>query len=326
MTLSGKIDAHPSAWAFVSGTVAALEPGLLPRSFFEDVLASRTRSEARTVLGKSPYRSLFPDDRLLDSASRLLADRAGEMKAEIFKFCPPHVLENFFGIPERFRTFRTLFGQAARRGNAQAADLEAFLALFAVEPAFADELGEHRVRLGPAQAAGPVERSLFLDSAACSLMRIVGLRAPEKLVRRYFLDRSLLAAWAGVFRSRWNGVPAETIRSWFIYDNGLELASALLALEQDPRAVIFHRLSSSSAAGLEGLEPARIRADIDSAAADALRDTVLACRLVAFGAERALSYLVAIEAELVNLELCLIAVANGIDRELALTRLRREYA
>ena len=329
MTLSGKITARPSAWSFVSGVAAALEPELLPRSFFESLINSKTRSEARAALGKSPYRPLFPDDASLDSASAIIGARAKETKAEIFRLSPPHILENFFGIGERFRTFRTLFGQMARHGGSQAGDLEGLFSVFAVEPAFAEELGEHRSRLrqnNAPQAAGAVERSLFLDSAACSLMRAVGSRAPEKLVRQYMLDRSLLSAWSAIFRSRWNGVAADTIRNWFIYDNGLEFASALLASEQDPRAVVFCRLSNSAAAAMEGMDPARIKADIDSAAADALRDAVLSCRAVSFGAERALSYLVAVESELVNLDLCLGSVANGINPDATLSRLRREYA
>jgi hypothetical protein len=329
MTLSGKISRRPADWAFASGTVAALEPEILPRAFFEAALKCQTRSDARAALGKSPYRSLFPDDRAFDSISSILAIKTREMKAEIFKLCPPNILENFFGIPERFRTFRTLFGQAARQGGQQAAEVESLFSVFAIEPAFADELGGHRSRLfqnNMVQTAGAVERSLFLDSAACSLMRIVALRAPEKLARQYMLDRSLLSAWSSILRSRWNGVPAETVRTWFIYDNGLELTASILASEQDPKAVIVCRLSSASAAMLEGMEPSRIKSDIDGVAADVLRDMVLACRQVSFGAERILSYLVAIEAELVNLELCLGAVANGIDRDMTLSRLRREYA
>ncbi|MDR2391429.1 MAG: hypothetical protein LBE84_07105 [Planctomycetota bacterium] len=329
MTLSGKISRRPADWAFASGTVAALEPEILPRAFFEAVLKCQTRSEARTVLGKSPYRSLFPDDGAFDSISPILAVKTKEMKAEIFRLCPPNILENFFGIPDRFRTFRTLFGQAARQGGQQAAEVESLFSVFAVEPAFADELGNHRSRLfqnNMIQTASAVERSLFLDSAACSLMRIAALHAREKLARQYMLDRSLLSAWSSIFRSRWNGVPAETIRAWFIYDNSLSLAASILAAEQDPKAVISCRLSTVSAAILEGMEPARIKSDIDGAAADVLRDTVLACRQVSFGSERILSYLVAIESELVNLELCLGAVSNGIDRDITLSRLRREYA
>jgi hypothetical protein len=329
MILSSKITRRPADWAFASGTAAALEPELLSRPFFEALLKSRDRSEARAALGKSPYRALFPDDKSLDAASGVIDAKAKEIKAGIFKLCPPHLLENFFGIPDRFRTFRTLFGQAARQGNPQGADLEPLFTAFAVEPSFADELDGHRNRLfqsNPVQSANAVERSLYLDSAACSLMLVVARRAPEKLVRQYMRDRSLLSAWACVFRSRWNGVPAETIRSWFIYDGGCELASALLGTEQDPRAVASCRLSSASAGILDSIEPARIKADIDCAASDILRDTVLSCRLVSFGAERILSYLVAIEAELVNLELCLGSIANGIDRDITHSRLRREYA
>lgn len=331
MTLSPppRVTDNPAAWSFVSGKIAALEAELQPRSFFEAVLGSATRAEARQALGKSPYRVLFPDDKTLDNVGAVVDARAREVKAELFKLCPPHPLENYFGIGDRFRTFRTLFNQASRQHNAPTAELEALFPLFAVEPAYAEDLREHRdalARKTSPQAAAPVERSLYLDSAACSLMRIVAGYAPEKLVRDYMSDRALLTAWSGIFRARWNGVPADTIKTWFVYEPSPDLAAAVLAAEHEPKAEIGARLTTRSSAMLENVDNARIRADIDSASADVLRDTVLACRMTPFGAERALSYLVAIEMELVNLDLSLSAVANGVDRKVTASRLRREYA
>ncbi len=327
--LSRKITTSRNAWSFVSGKVASLEAELLSRSFFESILKSSSRAEARSALGKSGYRSLFPDDKSLDVSSTILDARAKEVKAEIFKLCPPHPLENFFGIGDRFRTFRTLFNQASKQPNPSVADLDALFPIFAVEPAYAERLQEHRnllTRKNTPQAATPMERSLYLDSAACSLMRVVAESVPEPLVRQYMIDRSLLTAWSGIFRSRWNGVSADLIRNWFIYENSQDLAASILATEQEPKTEISRRLSVRSSAMLENADPARIKADIDSVSADILRDTVLACRMVPFGAERAMSYLVAIEVELVNLELCLSTIANGIDRDVTLSRLRREYA
>ncbi len=328
-SLSSKITKRPTAWSFVSGKIAALESELLPRSFFDALLKSPTRSEARSALGKSSYRILFPDDKSLDASSAILDARAKEIKAEIFKLCPPHPLENFFGIGDRFRTFRTLFNQMSRQNNPPVGDLEALFPAFAVEPEFAVHLREHRnmlTRKNTPQAATPMERSLYLDSGACSLMRIVAQVVPEPMVRDYMLDRSLLTAWSGIFRTRWNGVPADMIRNWFVYDNSSELATAILSSENEPKAEISKRLSVRSSAALDNVDAARIKSDIDSVAADVLRDTVLACRMTPFGAERALSYLVAVEVELVNLELCLSTIANGINREVTASRLRREYA
>ena len=327
-TLSQKISKRSTAWSFVSGKIAALESELLPRSFFEAILKSSTRADARAALGKSGYRVLFPDDKSLDASSAILDQKAKESRAEVFALCPPHPLENFFGIGSRFRTFRTLFNQMSK-GNPQVAELDSLFPVFAVEDAYADGLREHRdmlSRKNPPQQATPMERSLYLDSAACSLMRVVAEFAPEKLVREYMADRAVLTAWSGIFRSRWNGVSADMIRNWFIFDNSRELASSILAMEHEPKAEIAQRLSSRSAAILEGVDMQRIKTDIDGAASDVLRETVLACRMVSFGAERVLSYLVANEVEMVNLELCLSAVANGIDRDVTLSRLRREYA
>lgn len=326
---SKKYRADPTAWCFVSGKIAALESELLPRSFFEAVLKSTNASEARSALGKSMYRSLFPDDAAVSGSSAVIDARSAEIRAEIFKLCPPHPLENYFSLPARFRSFRTLFNRMAKQTNVHADDFDALFPVFAVEAEFASAMLEHRqmlFRKSPPQTASPVERSLYLDSAACTLMSIVAACAPEPLARRYMADRAVLTAWSGIFRARWNGVPADMIRAWFVMGQNQEFAASVLASENDPKAAISSRLSNEAASALESVDAARIKADIDSAASDALRDTVLTCRLTPFGAERALSYLVAIEAELINLELCLSSVANGIDRRITASRLRREYA
>ncbi len=329
-TLSRKISTQQQDWSFVSGKIAALEAELLPRSFFEGVLKCASRADARAALGKSGYRVLFPDDKSLDNTSGILAQKAKETRGEIFALCPFHPLENFFGIGSRFRTFRTLFNQACKTGaNPNAGDLDALFPVFAVEEAFADGLQEHRdmlLRKNTPQAATPMERSLYLDSAAASLMRVIADFAPEPLVRDYMRDRAYLTAWSGIFRLRWSGVPAEMIRSWYVFDGGAELAASILAAENEPKAAISSRLTSRSAARLESLDMQRVKADIDEASSEILRETVLAARLTPCGADRVLSYLVANEVEMVNLELCLSAIANAIDRDVTLSRLRREYA
>lgn len=328
-TLSQKITRRPTAWSFVSGKIAALESELLPRAFFEAIIKSPTRSDARAALGKSPYRVLFPDDKSLDNISAILDQKARETRAEIFALCPPHPIENFFGIPTRFRTFRTLFNQASKQTNPQAADLDKLYPIFTVEEAYADGLREHRdmiLRKNPPQAATPLERSLYLDSAACSLMRIVAGYVPEKLVKEYMMDKSLLTAWSGLFRQRWSGVAPEMIKSWFVYDNSLDLASSVLAQEQEPKAEIGKRLTFRSSNVLDGIDLNRIKLDIDAVSDEVLRETVMQCRLVPFGAERVLSYLVANESEMVNLELALSCIANRIDRDVTISRLRRDYA
>lgn len=328
-TLSQKITKRPTAWSFVSGKIAALESELLPRAFFEAIIKSSTRADARAALGKSPYRVLFPDDKSLDNISSILDLKAREIRAEIFALCPPHPIENFFGISTRFRTFRTLFNQASRQTSPQPSDLDTLYPVFTIEEAYADGLREHRdmlLRKSPPQAATPLERSLYLDSAACSLMRVVAGYVPEKLVKEYMIDRSLLTAWSGMFRQRWSGVPADMIKSWFVYDNSLDLASSILAQEQEPKSEIGKRLTFRSSNVLDGIDLNRIKLDIDAVADEVLRETVMQCRLVPFGAERVLSYLVANEAEMVNLELSLSCVANRIDRDVTLSRLRRDYA
>ncbi|MCL2001753.1 MAG: hypothetical protein FWG74_09980 [Planctomycetes bacterium] len=321
--------ANPNAWSFVCGRMAALESELLPRSFFETLLKCGNRAEARSVLGKSNYRILFPDDKSLDSVSSILDAKTKEMKADFFKSCPPHPLLSFFDIGYRFRTFRTLFNQACRQSNPPVAELENLFGLFEIEPKYANGLREHRCMLSrsnPPQTASSMERSLFLDSVACSFMSVLSEDTPESLVKRYMRDRAVLSAWSGIFRLRWNGVPAEMIRRWFIFENSFDLAASILATENDPKATVIARLSTQSAMIMESVDVQRIKIDIDSVSSDVLRDMVLTCRMVPFGAERAMSYLLAAEVELVNLELCLSAIGNGIDRDITLSRLRREYA
>ena len=329
MTMTNTAATDPAEWGFVSGMISSLESELLPRSFFEAVAKSQSRSEVRAALGKSIYRAYFPDDKSLDAASAVLDARGKEIRAEIFKSCPPHPITNYFGIGDRFRTFRTLFNQACKQSNPPVGELENFFNLFAVEPEYNAGLREHRsmlTRTNPPQSATPMERSLFLDSAACSLMSAVAERTPEPLVRQYMRDRALLTAWSGIFRLRWSGVPADMIRKWYIFENSNEFATSVLALEHEPRAVIFARLSTQSAMILDHFDVPRIKEDIDGVVSEVLRDTVLQCRLMPSGPERVLAYLVSVDVELVNLELSLGAAVQGIDRDLTLSRLRREYA
>ncbi|MDR3210719.1 MAG: V-type ATPase subunit [Planctomycetota bacterium] len=320
---------RPAAWTFVSGKVATLESELLPRSFFSSVLAADDRAGARAALGKAVYRPFFPDDNSLSSASSILDARLKEVRAEIFRLSPPHLLENYFGIAERFRSFRTLFNRLSKQTNPSLGDLEELFPLFAGGAELADSLGEHRRMLGrktSPQAVSPMERSLYLDSAACTLMLAVAKRMPERLARAYMSDRAILTAWGGILRVRHNGASEEMVRNWYVLGSGGEFAQSVLAAENDPRSAVYRRLSTTTAAALERADAARLKADVDAVAVDSLHDIVLACRQVPFGAERALSYLVAIEVELVNLELSLGAVVNAIDRPTTILRLRREYA
>ena len=132
-----------------------------------------------------------------------------------------------------------MFNKACKQTNPPAAELDALFPVFAVEEAYAGGLREHRdmlLRKSPPQLATPLERSLYLDSAACSLMRVVDDYVPEKLVREYMIDRSLLTAWSGIFRLRWSGVTADMIRAWFVYDKSTDLGASIIAMENEPKA------------------------------------------------------------------------------------------
>lgn len=324
-----KTTSDPVAWNFAGGKISALEAELLPRAFFEGLLKCRDRAEARGTLGKTVYRSYFHDDKSLDDASAVVDARFKEIKTDVFRTCPPHPLINFFGIWDRHRSFRTLFNQACKNAHPPAAEMENLFSLFALDSAYNVGLREHLNMLSQSnspQTATPLERSLYLDSAAASLMAATAESTPEPLARHYMRDCALLTAWSAIFRLRWSGVPADVIRKWYVFENSTMLAASILATESDPHAAIHGKLSPISAMVLERMDIGGIRRDIDAAAAEILRDTVLQCRLGRGGPERVLAYLVAIQTEMVNLALCLSAIANDIDRDVALSRLRREYA
>ena len=329
LAVYNEICRSPAAWGFLCGKIAVLEADLLSRPFFEGILGCSNNAEVRAAMGKSQYSILFPDDKSVSSFNSIIESHAAARRSELFKLCPPYPMENLFTLTARFRSFRTLFNRASSQNNPNVENLDALFPVFTIDGGYATAMTTHRsmlLRKNAPQIASAVERSLYLDSAACTLIKLIGESCPESLVRQYIRDRAILAAWSGIFRARWNGVPADLVRHWFVFGESSEFAVAVTAAENDVKAVVSPRISASASAYLENLDPARIKADIDAAAVDALRETILSCRRVPFGAERALSYLVSLEVELVNLELCLSAVANGIDRKTAASRLRREYA
>lgn len=320
---------QPSAWCFVSGKIAALEPEILTRAFFEEILRCHDLSAARSVLAKSGYRSLFPDDQSVAESGRILDSYGMQARAEILKLCPAHPVENYFSLLSRYRTFRILFGRLAARHNAPADEFADALAVFADHPGYAAVLAEHQrmvYRTPSPQASSALERSLYLDSVACTLMMVVGQSAQEKLSRAYLCDRAVLAAWSALRRSKANGVDGELARKWFVFGQDTVFAAEVLAAEPDPRSAVLSRLSTPTAAALAAADVNRMRQDIDAVCADALRDLLVSCRRTPFGPERVVSYLAAQETEIVNLELSLGAVANDINRDVALSRLRREHA
>ena len=318
------------AWGYVSGRLSVLETLLLPRSFFEGMLRSRSLSDARSALAKTTYRTVFTTDEQVRGYYEALDHAAEFLRKDIFDDSPPHVLTSFFEIPQRYLAFRGLFLRAAARG-ASASDLEATFDALAASPFERGALEGHiatlRSRETP-QSADAVARSLYLDSAVCTLRLALADSAPEEKVRRLLHDLAVLESWSAVMRSRWNGTSAEVIRRWFmIPESYAEMARAAAALaESNPVGGIAGFVSDNAFRALREAGTDQIRRNVDAAAGEAVRDQVFDCRMVTYGPERVLAYLTAFEVEQENLRLTLASIVNGVEPRIVMERLRREYA
>ena len=322
--------AESTDWGYISGRVSVLETMLLNRTFFEGMLKNTNLSDARSSLAKTPYRVVFTTDEHVRDYYTALENFSDALLTDILKSCPPHVLKSFFEVPKRYLTFRNLFLRASARG-ASAGDLENTFDSLAETPFERAALEEHiaqlRSREAP-QSADSVSRSLFLDSAVCTLRLRLAEAAPEESVRSLLLELATLQCWASVLRSRWNGTPAETVRRWFVvpeaYSEMVRNASALS--DANPVGALTGRISDSSLRVLRETGSEHIRRNVDSAVGETIRDRAMEGRLVPFGPERVLSFLVAYLVEQENLRLVLASIVNGVEPRIVIERLRREYA
>ena len=317
-------------WTYACGRVAALEGDLLSRGFFEELMACSDATSARAVLSRSRYRDLFPNDEAVARYDEALAAFADRFRSGLLAAAPPHPVGEFLELPARYRLFRGQFMRRAAQGAA-ADEIEGAFRTLAAYSAQWDALAEHRAMVhgkDAPQGADPVARSLFLDSAGCTAAWALAQVASEPDAARTMSDWAILKAWAAALRAAWNGASAEVLSRWFRLPGALEgfAAATARAAEADPSAPAREHLSPGAAEILRGMSPARIREDIDGAAAVALTEDVAACRRVVFGPERVLAYLLACTKEMANLRLCLAAVVHGIAREAVAARLGLGYA
>ncbi len=319
-----------SEWGYVSGRVNVLETQLLSRNFFEGTLKSRSLADARSSLAKTPYRLAFATDESIRDYHAALDLYTDSVIGDIMKTSPPHPLKVFFEIPGRYIAFRTLFLRAAMRG-ASVAELESAFNALADSPLERSVLERHvamlRNREAP-QSADSVSRSLFLDSAACALRLELADMAEEEKVARLLRDIAVLQCWSSTLRSRWNGAAPETIRRWFyVPDKYSEMVwnTANLA-DANPVAALSGKASEGVTQLLRNLGTEQIRRNVDAAVGDAIRENVLENRMVTYGPERVVSYLVAFHTEQENLRLVLASIVNGVEPRIVIERLRREYA
>ncbi len=319
-----------SEWGYVSGRVNVLETQLLNRSFFEGVLKNRGMADVRSSLGKTPYRATFATDEHVRDFHAALDLYAETMVSGIMKISPPHPLKAFFEIPQRYLAFRTVFLRAAAR-SASAAELEeAFDVLTAdtfERTAVASHIGMLRNREAP-QTADSVARSLFLDSAVCTLRLELANTVKEELVRRLFHDIAVLQCWSAVLRSRWNGTSADIIRRWFVVPErfGEFVRNAAGLADANPVAPLAGKAGDHAFQVLRTIGAEQIRRNVDAAIGEAIRENVLQNRMVTYGPERVASYLIAFNVEQENLRLSLASIVNGVEPQNVIERLRREYA
>ena len=317
-------------WGYISGRVSVLETMLLNRTFFESMLKNRGLSDARSALAKTPYRVMFTTDDHVRDYYTALESFSDTLLTDILKSSPAHVLKSFFESPKRYLAFRNLFLRAAARG-ASASDLENTFDSLAETPfertALADHIAHLRSREAP-QFTDSVSRSLFLDSVVCTLRLRLAEAAPEDSVRALLLELAVLQCWSSVLRSRWNGTSAETVRRWFVVPEayaGMVSSAAALA-ETNPVSALTDRISDSSLRVLRDIGAEHIRRNVDAAVGEAVRERALEGRMVSYGPERVLSYLVAYNVEQENLRLTLASIVNGVEPRIVIERLRREYA
>jgi hypothetical protein len=319
-----------SEWGYVSGRVNVLETQLLNRNFFEGMLKSRSLSDARSSLAKTSYRMAFASDEHVRDFYAVLDAYTESVTGDIIRISPRHALKDFFEIPGRYLAFRTIFLRAATRGTS-VSELEGAFEALAVSAFERSLLEGHismlRSREAP-QNADSVARSIFLDSAVCTLRMGIADSVEEESVRRLLHDLAVMRCWSAVLRSRWNGTPAEVVRRWFVvperYAEMVRNAAALS--DANPITALSGTVSDHVFQILRTLGAEYIRRNVDAAVGDAVRDEVLENRMITYGPERVAAFLVAFQVEQENLRLVLASIVNRIEPRIVNERLRGEYA
>jgi hypothetical protein len=319
-----------SEWGYISGRLSVLETLLLGRSFFEGLLKVRDLSEVRSAFAKTTYRTIFSTDEAIRNYHAVL-ERYGEaVITDIFNNSPSHVLKTFFEISGRYPVFRRIFLRAAARG-ASANEIDISFESLAQTTEEQEALLIHRSMLRDREApqnADSVARSLFLDSTVCSLKLALAGAAMEGMISRLLHDISILQSWSAILRSRWNGTSSDVIRRWFILNgvHGDLVKDAALQAESNPAGALTGRISDQALHIIKEFGNEQIRRKVDAVAGEAIREQVLQCRMVPYGPEKVLGFIIAFQIEQENLRLALSSVISGVDHLIAAERLRREYA
>ncbi|MCE5249668.1 hypothetical protein LLG96_05555 [bacterium] len=317
-------------WSYVSGRISVLETALLNRNFFEGLLRSRSLSDVRSSLAKTQYRQLFTSDESIKDYASLLASYGKDLTDGIIHDSPPHVLVSFFDVLQRYIVFRTLFLRVSARGGS-AAELESTFDTLTETHEEAEALALHKALLKSREApqtTDAVGKSLFLDSAVCTLRLSLASQAPEQSISTLLGTMAVLQTWTAVLRSRWNGTPAEVIQKWFVVPDmytAMIRDTALLS-ESNPAEALAGKVSDTVFRKLRAEGTEKLRQNIDACTQEVIRDEAIEYRGIPYGPEKVLVFLAAYAVEQENLRLALASLVNGIEPRAAMETLRREYA
>ncbi len=320
----------PSAWGYASGRISVLETHLLNRSFFESLARSRSLIDAQSLLAKTPYRVYFQTSESIANYSLTLDQAFTKIMEGILKDSPPHIMNAYFQIPDRYLYFRNLFIHFSAR-NASVQELEHTFSFLAENEIEQESVSRHRDLLNDHHAPGntePVARSLFLDSAVTALKLKIVSMVPEEKISQVLRDMTILESWTALLRNRWNGTDPEVMQKWFLMPNEYTVFvknSALSALI-NPSSALLGFVSDGVYDRLNSVPVETLRQSVDLLIREAVRDDILQCRMVPFGPERVLSFYVSLRVEIENLRLALASVASGIESRIVIERFRREYA
>jgi hypothetical protein len=319
-----------SLWGFASGRVSVLETQLLNRSYFESLARSRSIGEAQSLLGKTPYRAYFTTGESIANYSLTLDQAFTKIVESVLKDAPPHAMNTYFKLADRYLYFRNLFIHFSSR-NATIPDMESTFGYLAENEVEMQAISRHRDMVSSHEAPGqnqPVARSLFLDSALTALKLKIASLVVEEKIATVLRDMALLESWTAILRSRWNGTDPEIVQKWFMLPDeyGVFIKNTAHFALANPVASLRGVISDGVLNRLEGVNLETLRQSLDIIVREVVRDEVLVCRMVPFGAERVFSYYVSLSIEVENLRLALATVVSGLESRVVIDRFRREYA
>ncbi|MFA6471467.1 MAG: hypothetical protein WCU00_05435 [Candidatus Latescibacterota bacterium] len=319
-----------SEWGYISGRLSVLETLLLGRSFFEGLLKAHDLSEVRSALAKTPYRIVFSTDDAIRNYHAVLEKYSEAVIFDIFSNSPSHPLKSFFEITSRYPVFRGIFLRAVARGGSLS-EIDSSFDTLAVAVKEQEALQKHRAMLRDRetpQNAGSVAKSIFLDSCFCTLRLAYASEAQEELISRLLHDIAVLQSWSAILRNRWNGASSDAIQHWFVLNDlqGELVKDTAVMAESNPAGALTGRISEHALHIVKEYGNEQIRRKVDTVTGEAIREEVIQCRMIPYGPEKVLAYVIAFQVEQENLRLALSSIVSRVENRIVAERLRGEYA